>query len=175
MAISNGSTIDKDDLNDYFNTTLDTLRDPGVYKLPRKQWVQSFHIKGLTSNTAEYLRTVAFYPRTDCTLRAIRLFAYSATSGINLTANIPAQIVEDNVIVGGNIKETITLTAQTQGRYSNTGVINLSLGSSLYELPNNQFFNILAGDNIEIILSSSSATAADATISLVLENEVTNK
>lgn len=174
MAITNGSTIDKDDLNDYFNTTLDILRNPSVSNYPRKQWVKTFHLKVFNSNTPEYLRTVAFYPRTDCTLRAVRLFAYAGTSGIDLTATIPAQIVQDNVIVGGNIKETITLTAQTQGAYPTTGAIDLSLASSFYTLPNDQYFNILAGDNIEIILSSSS-TPADATISLVLENEVTNK
>lgn len=176
MAISNGSPILASDLNDYFDTALSNLRNVNVFNTEQKQFIQSFTIKGFNNATAEYLRTATFFPRTDCVLRGVRLIAESSTSSINITATIPAQIIKDNVIVGGNIKNTITLTATTQGVSGiPTGALTVSDASGLYTLPVEELFTILAGDSIEIVFSSDNASIADASITLLLENKVVNK
>ena len=170
MAITNGSQIEASDLNGLFDNTINNLRTVGVFDTPSKQFLQSFRINGINNTTAEYLRTVTFFPRTDCILRGIRILAQSSSAGINITATVPSQIVEDNSIVGGNILNTITMTATTA-----LPLFTLSDAVDFYNLSNSYIFPILAGDSIDIVLSSNSATASNVSISLLLENKVVNR
>lgn len=171
MTIANNSPITASDLNGLFDQTITNLLTIGVYNTPSKQFLHSFRINGINNSTAEYLRTVSFYPRTDCILRGVRILAESPSAGINITATIPSQIVEDNSIVGGNILNTITMTATTVVPPLTT--ISNSVG--FYNLSNSYVFPILAGDSIDIVLSSSSATASNVSVSLLLENTVVSR
>jgi len=170
MAISNGSTIEAADVNGIFETALDNLRSYTVYSYPYKQWQQSFRIDGVTSSTAEHLRTISFYPRTDCIVRAIRIYCAAAYTGITATATIPAQILQDNVIVGGNIKNDITLSAT-----SNTSPATRDQLSGLYTLSNEDLFTVLAGDSVDIVISTDSANPAFVSVVLTLENRMESK
>lgn len=169
MTISNGSTILAADVNGLFQTALSTLKNYTQYNYPYKQWQQSFRVDGVNNSTAEYLRTVSFYPRTDCIVRAIRIDCSATSSGITATATIPAQILQDNVIVGGNIKNDITLSATSNPAspwYNHTG---------LYILPAEDLFTVIAGDSIDIVISTDSATVTDVSIVLLLENRMESK
>lgn len=170
MTIANGSQILASDLNGLFDQTITNLNNVGVYTTPSKQFLHSFIVNGITNTTPEYLRTVSFYPRTDCILRGVRILAKSATSGIVITATIPSQVVEDNSIVGGNILNTITMTTTTQ-----VPLLSLSSAVGYYPLSNSYIFPILAGDSIDIVLSSNSASPANVSVSLLLENKVVNR
>lgn len=165
MAIVNGQIITPADVNGIWSTALATLRARTNDNTPYKQFVETFQFNGVTSLTAQYLSSYIYSPRTDVVVRAIRVYCMSATAGIVATVSIPAQIVEDNIIVGGNIKSTITATAT-----SNASVADMSLSGGLVTtLPNNEMTVFLAGDNIDIIVSTNSLTAADITVSLLLE------
>ena len=115
MAITNGSQIEASDLNGLFDNTINNLRTVGVFDTPSKQFLQSFRINGINNTTAEYLRTVTFFPRKDCILRGIRILGQSSSAGINITGTVPSQILEDNSIVGGNILNTITPNGNKSG------------------------------------------------------------
>ena len=169
MTISNGSTITAADVNGIFEGALSTLRSYTQFNYPYKQWQQSFRVDGVNNSTAEYLRTISFYPRTDCIIRAIRIDCSAAINGITATATIPAQILQDNVIVGGNIKNDITLSATSDLAfpwYNHTG---------LYILPTEDLFTVIAGDSIDIVISTNSATVADVAVVLLLENRMESK
>lgn len=172
MAISNGSTIEAADVNGIFEGALSTLRSYTGYNYPYKQWQQSFRVDRVIDTTPEYLRTVSFYPRTDCIVRAIRIDCSSSINGFTATATIPAQVLQDNVIVGGNIKNDITLSATSNIStpwHNHTG---------LYVLPPEELFTVLAGDSIDIIVSTDATSSfdnVDVSIVLTLENRMESK
>jgi hypothetical protein len=174
MSFTNGQTITAAGVNGIFEGALNTVRTYTQYNYPYKQWQQSFRVDNLTDTTPEYLRTISFYPRTDCIIRAIRIDCSSSLSGLTATATIPAQVLQDNVIVGGNIKNDITLSAT-----SNTAA-PWHQHTGLYVLPNEDLFTVLAGDSIDIIVStdadgSTGSHNVDVAIVLTLENRMESK
>ena len=130
-----------------------------------KQFTETFQFNGIVTSTAEYLRSFTYTPRADCTLRGARIYCLSTTNNIVATLSIPAQIVEDNTIVGGNIPSSLTATATSAATVAGSG--------GLVTLPNTAMIRLLAGDNIDIIVSTNSATAADVTVTLLLETPLT--
>lgn len=165
MAISNGTTILGSDVNGIWTTALGTLRDRNDDNNPYKQFTETFEFNGVVSSTAEYLRTYVYTPRTDVVLRAARLYCLSTTAGIVATLRIPAQKIENATIVGGNIKSTLSTSAS-----SNASIVDLSLSGGTINLPREQLFTFLAGDNIDIVVSSSSASTSNITVVLLFEN-----
>lgn len=179
MAITNGSTITAADLDSIWETGLETLRirtqsvAGSSSNTPYKQYCEIFRFDGIVTGTPEHRRSAVFVPRTDVIVRGIRVYCQSATLGIVATASIPAQIYKDNNIVGGNIKKSLTATATSAAAalYSNSGsALDLSLGIGGVGL-----FTFLAGDNIEILVSTSSAFSANVTVSLLLETVMVNR
>jgi len=166
MTLSNGSTILGTDIEDIYYYPLQNTKTRSGNFTPYKQNFQTFRLRNLSSTDEELYRTITFSPREDCVLRAIRLHIGSATPGETATLTIPAQIVADNVIVGGNIKETIEITATTAASPINS--------TALYELPNDQLFTLLAGDNIEMVITTAFSNI-DITVSLLLEYVLTSK
>lgn len=171
MAISNGSAILASDLNGIWETALDTLRSRTDTSNLYKQFSEVFRFDGITSSTAEYLRTIVYVPRTDVILRGVRI--YCATDGANLptaTVTIPAQIIEDNNIVGGNIKSTLTASATASASS------NFANSTNRVVLSNTELFTFLAGDNIDIIVSLSGAITSppcNVTVVCLFENVLT--
>jgi hypothetical protein len=172
MAITNGSTILASDVNAIWETGLATLRSRTLASTPYKQYCEIFRFDGITSGTAPLRRGAVYVPRTDVIVRGARVYCQSATNGIIATVSIPAQIYKDNNIVGGNIKQSLTATATSNApaTFSNSGsVITLAAGTDP------ALFTFLAGDNIEILVSTSSGTAANVTVSLLLETVMVNR
>lgn len=166
MAITPGSVITALDVNGLLETSLSNLRTTSDFTNPYKQWTQTFRLDSVNNTSSLIRRTIGFYPRTDCVLRGIRLSCASTISGIVATVTIPAQIVENNSIVGGNIVNTISFTATSQGNSPSP----ISNQTSLYTLDTSKRYTILAGDSIDIVVSTNSATSSNITISLLLEN-----
>ncbi len=168
MTIASGSLITADDLRGIWSVPLTTLATYNTLVNPYKQFTEVFQVRGVTNLTSEILRTVLYTPRTDVILRGFRVMCSSATVGIVATASIPAQVIRDNVIAGGNIPYSITATA------TSTAIAgDLSVTTGLATIPNNTIVSFLAGDNIDIVVSTNSATAANVTVTLLLENVLT--
>jgi len=172
MTISNGSPILASDLNGIWQTALGTLRSRTTANNPNKQFVETFSFNNILQSTAEHLRTAVYVPRTDVVLRAARIYIVSTFAGVkqsgtDATVTIPAQQIEDNVIVGGNIPRTLTATAVSNA-------LSFTGSEERIDLPNDQLFTFLAGDNIDIIVSTTDTTRANNIIvSLTLESVIT--
>lgn len=168
MTLSNGSTILPADIEGVYTPALANVRNINTFKnfTNYKQFVESYTWRNIDNTTAEYLRTFVWTPRTDCTLRAIRV-SCNGTAGVTATVTIPAQVIEDNTIVGGNILNNISLSA--------TSAATIQASTGLYELPNDKLFGFLAGDSIDFVATINSATNVDVTITLLLENVITSK
>lgn len=171
MTISNGSAILAADLNGIWETALGTLRTRTITNTPYKQFSEVFRFDGITTSTAEYLRTVVYVPRTDVILRGVRIVcASTGVQTITATVTIPAQIVEDNKIVGGNIKSTLTASAT----YSNT-TPDFSGSEGRVTLSNTELFSFLAGDNIDIVVSltATGTPTCNVTVTCLFETVLT--
>lgn len=172
MPIAPGQIISETDLNAVWPTALNSLRSRTDDNNDYKQFAQTFTFNGVINTTPEYLRTAVLTPTTDLILREARIYIRSlngggvAQNGISATLTIPAQIVEDDVIVGGNIKQTLTATC--------TSVVpstDFSDSGATISLPNTELFTFLAGDNIDIIVSTPDAANNNyITVSLLFEN-----
>lgn len=171
MPIAPGQVITASDLNAVWPTALNSLRSRTDDNNDYKQFTQTFSFNGVINTTPEYLRTAVLTPTTDLILREARIYIRSlsggvAQNGIAATLTIPAQIIEDDVIVGGNIKRTLTTTC--------TSVVpstDFSDSGATISLPNTELFTFLAGDNIDIIVSTPNATNNNyITVSLLFEN-----
>jgi hypothetical protein len=180
MAFTNGTIILASDINAIWETGLASLRSrtqvaqvSGITSnIPYKQYCEIFRFDGITSTTAEHRRGAVFVPRTDVIVRGVRVYCQSATTSIVATVSIPAQIYKDNNIVGGNIKRSLTATATSQlpATYSDSGtVVTLDTGADP------ALFTFLAGDNIEILVSTNNVATANVTVSLLLETLMVNK
>ncbi len=142
MPISNGSIILAADVNGIWQTALATLRARTTANNPNKQFTETFSINGIVASTPEYLRTIVYVPRTDVILRSARVYIVSTNggvlqNGISATVTIPAQLIEDNSIVGGNIPRTLTATATSNAS------ANLGSSAARLDLPNDQLFTFL--------------------------------
>ena len=180
MAFTNGTTILASDINAIWETGLASLRSrtqvaqvSGITSnIPYKRYCEIFRFDGITSTTAEHRRGAVFVPRTDVIVRGVRVYCQSATTSIVATVSIPAQIYKDNNIVGGNIKRSLTATATSQlpATYSDSGtVVTLDTGADP------ALFTFLAGDNIEILVSTNNVATANVTVILLLETLMVNK
>lgn len=167
MAITNGSTILAADLNGIWTTALGTLRSRTTANNPYKQFTETFQFDGITSGTAEYLRTFTYVPRTDVILRSAHIYCLSTTIGTVATLSIPAQLIEDNNIVGGNIKSTLTATA------TSASAVSIAASGGIVTLPNTELFTFLAGDNIDFVVSTNNASVSNVTVCLLLESLLT--
>jgi hypothetical protein len=180
MPITNGSPIIATDVNGIWQTALGTLRSNTSDNAPWKQYTETFVFNGLSTATSPVIPvhnlSTIYVPRTDVILRAARLYisafqSGSLYNGATATLTIPAQIIENNTIVGGNIKNTLTCTA------TSTNTSTLSSGAGLITLPNTETFSFLAGDNIDIVVSIDSALPTTVlcyiTVSLTFENILT--
>jgi hypothetical protein len=173
MPISNGSIILAADVNGIWQTALATLRARTTANNPNKQFTETFSINGIVASTPEYLRTIVYVPRTDVILRSARVYIVSTNggvlqNGISATVTIPAQLIEDNSIVGGNIPRTLTATATSNAS------ANLGSSAARLDLPNDQLFTFLAGDNIDIVVSTAdTANVNKVIVSLTLESVLT--
>jgi hypothetical protein len=172
MPLTNGTTILAADLNGVWTTALATLRSRNSDTTTSKQFTETFHFNGVIgsggSATPEYLRTIVYVPRTDVVLRAARLYCMSTSAtAVVATLTIPSQIVEDNAIVGGNIKNTLTATATRD-----TSITDMSLSGGIITLPNTELFTFLAGDNIDLVVNTNSANSANIIVSLLLETSL---
>lgn len=167
MTIANGQQILAADLDGIWSTALGTLRTRTNDNNKYLQFNEVFTFNVINNTIAEYLRTIVYVPRTDVILRGIRLYCCSTITGINATLTIPAQIAENNTIVGGNIKSSLTLTATsgTSALLSNSGGFN--------QLSTNELFTFLAGDNIDLVVSTDSATTSNVIVVLMLETVLT--
>jgi len=165
MTIANGQQILAPDLDAIWSTALGTLRTRTNDNNKYLQFNEVFTFNAVNNSTAEYLRTIVYVPRTDVILRGIRLYCCSTTTGITATLTIPAQIAENGTIVGGNIKSTLTLTATSGATVLASGGFN--------QLSTNELFTFLAGDNIDLVVSTNNATAANVIIVLMLETVLT--
>lgn len=172
MALINGDVIAASDVNAIWETGLTTLRARTIASTPYKQYCEIFRFDGIASNTAPLRLGAVYVPRTDVIVRGVRVYCQSATLAIVATVNIPAQIYKDNNIVGGNIKSSLTATATSAAAatFSNSGkVVTLDANTDP------ALFTFLAGDNIEILVSTSSLSAANVTVSLLLETVMVNR
>ena len=167
MALTNGSTILAADLTGVWTGALALLRARTTSNNPWKQFTETFQFDGIASGTAEYLRTFTYVPRTDVILRSAHIYCASTTTNITATLSIPAQLVEDNTIVGGNIKNTLVATA-----VSNAMPISAS-GGIVTTLSNTELFTFLAGDNIDFVVSTNNVAVANVTVCLLLESVLT--
>lgn len=172
MALVNGTPITDTDINEIWETGLATLRARTIANTPYKQYNEIFCFDGIASGTAELRRGAVFVPRTDVIVRGVRVYCQSATVGIVATVNIPAQIYKDNNIVGGNIKSSLTATATSAAAatFSNSGTVVVTDPGTDPAL-----FTFLAGDNIEILVSTNNVATANVTVSLLLETIMVNR
>lgn len=172
MPITNGSPILASDLNAVWQTALATLRTRTTSNNPYRQFVVVLRLLGINSTTPEHLRTITYVPRTDLVLRGAKIAATPSSTtpstGVICTATIPAGIREDESIVGGNINRTLSMEVTTDGTCdpaSNFGAATL---------PVDQLFGLLAGDSIDIVVSTTAiGIRHDITLTLTVENLLT--
>lgn len=167
MALVNGTTILATDITGVWTGALALLRAKTTSNNPWKQFTETFQFDGIASGTAEYLRTFTYVPRTDVILRSAHIYCASTTTPITATLSIPAQLIEDNTIVGGNIKSSLSAIAVSAAMPIS------SSGGIVTTLSNTELFTFLAGDNIDFVVSTNNAAVSNVTVCLLLESVLT--
>lgn len=169
MTISNSSTILATDVNNSWDTPLSNLRRRDISISPYKQFTEIFTFNNIVATTPEYLRTIVYTPRTDVVVRSGRVGIVSTSAGVPAAGiiaigTIPAQVIEGSTIVGGNIPKTLTATA------TSSTAATFGSGQTRFDLNAQAVFKFLAGDNIDIVVSTTNTTNNNIiTVSLTFE------
>jgi hypothetical protein len=166
LTISDGYIVEAADLDSIWSTGLAQLRTTTAANSARRQFPVVFSFRGVTNAVS---RTYTYTPRTDVVLKSATISAASTSAGIVCSVEIPAQIIDQERIVGGNIPYDLTGSATTSATLT-AGFGDI--GRDNTAIPATERLILLAGDNIDITVQSSSATAADIHIIFLLETEM---